>query len=120
MAPLLELGKLSEAEWQKQVIDLAHVYGWTVAHFRPARTAHGWRTPVSADGKGFPDLVLVRHDELIFLELKSDTGRLSNEQKDWLEKLSKVPGISVALLKPSQFGDLEWMLKPKHMRQERP
>lgn len=43
-----------ERQWQAQVIELARILGWRVAHFRPALTKHGWRTPVQADGAGFP------------------------------------------------------------------
>ena len=52
---------ISEKTFQRQVIDLLHLFGYRVAHFMPAMNAKGqWRTPVSADGKGFPDLVAVR------------------------------------------------------------
>ncbi len=79
---------LKEADWQKQVIDLARLRGWRVAHFRPAMTKRGnWVTPVAADGKGFPDLTLARKGRVIFAELKSDTGRLGPEQKLWLQEL---------------------------------
>lgn len=81
---------LKEGDWQKQVIDYAQLRGWKVAHFRPAKTERGWRTPVSADGKGFPDLVLVRPPEILFVELKADKGKLRAEQKDWLEKIERV------------------------------
>ena len=77
---------MSEQELLEAVIELAHLYRWRVAHFRPARTEHGWRTPVAADGAGFPDLVLVR-DRVLFVELKSARGRLSVEQQDWLSAL---------------------------------
>jgi hypothetical protein len=46
---------LSEAAFTDAVIELARLGGWRVAHFRPARTASGWRTPVQGDGAGFPD-----------------------------------------------------------------
>jgi len=72
----------SERDFQGFVIDLAHVYHWKVAHFRPALTKRGWRTPVSADGKGFPDLCLVR-DRIIFIECKSQKGKLSLDQEFW-------------------------------------
>lgn len=73
---------MTEAELQKAIIEAAHVLGWKVAHFRPAQTKHGWRTPVSADGAGFPDLVLVR-DRVVFAEVKSATGKLGPAQEQW-------------------------------------
>lgn len=73
---------MSEQELLDNVIQLAHLFGWTIAHFRPAMTAKGWRTPVAADGKGFPDLVLVR-DRVVYVELKSTRGVLSNQQVVW-------------------------------------
>lgn len=80
--------KLSEAAFQKQVIDLAHLHRWRVAHFRPARTTvagrETWRTAVSADGAGFPDLVLARNGVVLFRELKSDKGKASEDQLAWL------------------------------------
>lgn len=79
---------MTEAELQHAVIQLAHVHGWMVAHFRPMKDYKGqWRTPVAADGKGFPDLVLVSQTTIMFIELKSDKGRLTVEQKDWHDQL---------------------------------
>lgn len=101
--------KMSEAEWQCTVIDLAHVHGWKVAHFRPARTDKGWRTPVSADGRGFPDLVLVR-DRLLFVELKNDAGRLTVEQRHWLDDL-QAAGAQVAVWRPRDFDQVLETLK---------
>ena len=83
---------ISEAELQQAVIETARTLGWRVAHFRPARTKHGWVTPVAADGKGFPDLVLVHHERgrLVFAELKSDKGKTSPDQDAWLAGLERV------------------------------
>lgn len=82
---------MTEAEFQDRVIATARLYGWMVHHARPARMADGrWRTPVQGD-RGFPDLVLAhtRHGR-VFAELKSDTGRLTPEQKAWLAVLGGV------------------------------
>lgn len=76
--------------WEDQVIELARLYGWRVAHFRAARTAKGWRTPVGADGAGFFDLVLVRGPDLLFVELKADTARLTDEQRAWFDAIAPV------------------------------
>jgi len=79
--------KMYEADLQKGVIDVARILGYRVAHFRPAQTKHGWRTPVAADGAGFPDLCIVGHGRLIFAELKCGKNVLSAEQAQWLEAL---------------------------------
>ena len=83
-----EMGE--EADFQKACIDAAHIYGWIVAHFRPARTATGWRTAVQADGAGFPDLVLVHHRQkrVLFVEVKAQAKYLSLDQKMWASALT--------------------------------
>lgn len=80
--------RILERDFQEQVIHFAQLNGWRVAHFRPARTEKGWRTPVQANGQGFPDLVLTRRDRLVFAELKSDTGTVTREQAAWLDALA--------------------------------
>ena len=78
---------MSEAELQAAVIDLAHLYGYRVAHFRPAQSAKGWRTAVVADGRGFPDLVIAKPGRLIFAELKTSVGLLTDAQREWRDVL---------------------------------
>ena len=73
---------VSERDWQRQVTDAADLLGWAWAHFRPAMTSKGWRTPVSGPmGAGFPDLILCRGDRLILAELKAEGARLSPPQR---------------------------------------
>ena len=79
---------ISEDVFLSIVLRAAKLNGWKVAHFRPAKTSKGWRTPVQGDGKGFPDLVLARKGSVIFAELKSEKGELTHEQKEWHEVLS--------------------------------
>jgi hypothetical protein len=81
--------KVLEKDWQQTVIEAAQTLGFKVAHFRPAKTTKGWRTPVQADGAGFPDIVMVRGERIIFAELKSDTGKISADQEAWLEALGQ-------------------------------
>lgn len=101
---------MREADWQRQVIDLAHLHGWRIFHARPAQNARGdWRTPVAADGKGFPDLVMVR-DRVLFVELKSDRGRLTAEQRHWIDALEQ-SGAEVHVWKPDQFDEVHAVLK---------
>jgi hypothetical protein len=76
----------SEESLQAKVMQLAKLCGWRVVHFRPARTAKGWRTAFTGD-KGFLDTVMVRRSRLIFAELKSDDGELTPEQNLWVHDL---------------------------------
>lgn len=101
---------VSEASWQETVVDLARLHSWKVAHFRPARTARGWRTPVAADGAGFPDLVLVR-ERVLWVELKADTGRLTADQRAWLEALHSA-GCETYVWRPSDWDEVRAALAP--------
>lgn len=94
---------------QEGIIDLAHVLGYIVAHFRPAKTDKGWRTPVGADGKGFPDLVLAhgRKARVIFAELKGTRGVVSAEQRMWLDTLGPAAGWASEAVQVGNHGPLE-------------
>src|SRR5262249_59570231 len=70
----------TEAQFTRQVIALAKLHAWTVCHFRAARTRHSWRTPVQGDGKGWPDLVLLKGQRVLWVELKTASGRLTPDQ----------------------------------------
>lgn len=87
--------KLSEKEWQGQVLELAALYRWR--HFHPydmRRSDEGW-----------PDLVLVRVPELLVAELKTDTGRLSGAQIVWLDQLAAC-GIETHVWRPRDLDDV--------------
>lgn len=70
-------------ELQRGIIDMARRLGWRVAHTPPVQTERGWRTPVAADGKGFPDLLFLR-ERIVVAEVKGDGDRLTDEQRAWL------------------------------------
>lgn len=99
---------MTERDLQISVIDIAKLYGWLVAHQRPARTNNGWRTAVEGHA-GFPDLVLCRGvrngqpAKLLFIELKTICGKPSPDQKRWLETLREVPRIEVHVWKPEDL-----------------
>jgi hypothetical protein len=80
--------RMTEKQFSKLVIDYAQLRGWRVAHFRPARVMRGgvekYETPVAADGKGFPDLILCRGIRLLAAELKVRPNGPTPEQYAWL------------------------------------
>lgn len=86
---------------------LARVMGWRIAHFRPAMTSRGMRTAVSADGAGFPDLVMIRPPRLLIVELKSAVGIVSDEQRAWLGDFADLHAmcVDVCVWRPAQWYD---------------
>ena len=113
---------ISEKDFLEAVIAYAQAKGWKCAHFRPARTnrvdKNGkpvWVTPVQGGGKGFPDLVLTRDGQLLFIEAKSEKGKPSEDQLEWLRELSKVayssPRVGVHVWQPSNWSAIEQVLE---------
>lgn len=94
---------MTERELHANVVFVARVLGYRVAHFRSAWTQKGWRTPVSGDGKGFPDLVLCVPGRLVFVELKVGRNRPTPEQEAWLEALREA-GAEVHI-----WTDRDWV-----------
>lgn len=75
---------MNEADFQRAVIEMAQWRKWRVAHYRPARTDRGWRTPLEGH-PGAPDLILARDGQVLLAELKSDSGRVTSDQNLWLD-----------------------------------
>lgn len=103
--------KITEAAFLAQVLEYAKLTGWRSAHFRSAQTAKGWRTAVSGDGAGFPDLVMIRGSRMIVAELKRDERQKpSPEQLAWLEAFLGV-GVEVFLWTPGGWLEIERVLR---------
>jgi hypothetical protein len=89
----------TEKQFQSQVVELATVLGW--------RVYHTWNSIHSV--RGFPDLVLCR-ERLIFVELKSDSGKLSSHQESWIESL-KIAQSEVYVWRPKDFNEVVKILR---------
>ena len=95
----------TERDLQDLVAELAGWAGWRVAHFRNSRTPSGGHaTAVQYDGAGFPDLTLTKAGRVIFAELKSQKGRVSENQTAWLLELQG-PHTEVYVWRPSDWLD---------------
>ena len=67
---------MTEAELKRAILDLAYRQGWEVFHM-PATNIRG------SQGRGYPDLTLARRHTVLFMELKTDTGKVSADQWRW-------------------------------------
>lgn len=91
---------LSEREWQAQVVKAAEAFGWAVWYDTDSRRNRA----------GWPDLTLLRvrggQGRLLFLELKTERGRVRPEQREWLDALSAVPGVVATVVRPRDWDDV--------------
>ena len=73
-------------------------------------TTHTWNSMHSP--AGFPDLVLlrVRDSKLIFAELKTDRGKLSEKQEVWINALNEAHQL-VFVWKPSDWEHIARVLR---------
>lgn len=101
---LRELPKdMLEDDFQSVVLTAALHHGWMAVHFRPALQKSGrYSTPVQGK-KGSPDLFLARNGIERFAELKSNTGALRPEQKQWKEHISQE---RYRLWRPRDWADI--------------
>lgn len=105
---------ISERDFTATVIELARHAGWLAAHFRPCLSQAGrWLTAVQGDGVGFPDLVLVHPatGRLLFAELKTDRGRLTEAQLAWNHALAACPpAVEYECWRPKDMADIKQVL----------
>ena len=103
-----------EDDFQRTVIELAQTLGWRVAHFRSVQVVYknrtAWQTPVQADGRGFPDLLMLREGRQLVAELKSEAGELSQEQAEWLAAFQS-GHVEAYVWKPSDYDTIEGVLQ---------
>jgi hypothetical protein len=97
---LTELFSETEKHFQGRVLKLAHAPRW--------RTYHTWNSMHSTGG--YPDLTLVRRGRLIFAELKSESGKVSDKQQAWIDDL-RAAGAECHIWRPSDMDEIEKVLK---------
>lgn len=94
-APLALLGRLSEREFQADVVHGLRQRGfivWTVPDMRMTTA-------------GLPDLIAVHPDRapLLMWELKTERGRVRPEQVRALAHLDRIPGIDARIVRPADW-----------------
>jgi hypothetical protein len=93
-----------EADFLRAVTDLATLAHWLVYHTYDSRRSQA----------GFPDLVLVRGEKLIFAELKTNRGRVRPSQWEWLNALTDIAQgqsrVSIYLWRPRDWDSIVGIL----------
>jgi hypothetical protein len=60
--------------------------------------------------RGWPDVAMVP-PRLVLAELKTDKGKATPSQDEWLALLSSCPAIEVYLWRPGDFNDVVELLR---------
>lgn len=104
-APLVMMGNLapSERAFAAAVVEYARLCGWIVGR--------SWSSLHSPYGE--PDLRLLRPPRLMWAELKTDSPRSqpTGEQYEWLAEGARVPGVETYLFRPSDWPEIEEVLR---------
>ena len=87
---------VTERDLREQVRDLCKLFGW--------RFYFTWTSIHSP--KGFPDLVLVSSERrrVLYVELKTEKGKVTDSQQGWLDDLSDT-GQEVYLWRPKDIEE---------------
>lgn len=85
---------MNESELQQEVERLCESLGLLWFHDRDSRR----------NNPGFPDLVVVGRNGVVFAELKSATGTLRPAQRDWCIAL-RAAGARYVLWRPESLAD---------------
>ena len=93
---------VTERDLREQVRDLCNLFGW--------KMYFSWTSIHSP--RGFPDLVLANPEQkrVIFAELKSDKGKVTPQQEEWLSTL-KACGQTVYVWRPADIEAIAEILR---------
>jgi hypothetical protein len=105
----------TERAWMGQVLAYARLMGWRAHHDNatnaPRRcSACGSLRRLPRNAPGMLDLILIRRPRIVWVELKSQRGRLSDDQRCWLDDL-RACGQEVYIWRPSDWPAVERILR---------
>ena len=56
--------------------------------------------------KGYPDITIVKVPKLIFLELKTEKGKVTEAQQEWHDLLNQCTSIEAHIVRPADFNEI--------------
>tara|TARA_Y100000310_G_scaffold228287_1_gene230603 strand:- start:1019 stop:1369 length:351 start_codon:yes stop_codon:yes gene_type:complete len=83
---------ITERQFGNQIEHLMLMFGWKFYHVLEQRV-YAKRT-----SKGFPDYVAVRSGTCLFIELKSEIGKMTPAQNEWRIELNQVCRFHIGFL----------------------
>lgn len=100
----------TETEFQAQVIQLAHLYGWRHLHVRRS-IGKGRQWVTATNLVGWPDLLLMHPDHgYVAAELKVGRNKPTPEQTELLAFLDSMPSTTAVVWTPADWPSIKTTL----------
>ena len=94
-----DLDNALERDFQAEVLRLARMAGWRCYHTHDSRRS----------APGFPDVVFVKNKRVIFAELKTERGKPTVAQMEWIQALDNCETVAT-VWRPSDLEQIEYEL----------
>ena len=102
----MSVGTMTAPDWQLLAAENALQDTIRVAALR-----NGWHFYHTHNSRrsdaGFPDCVCVKGGRMLVFELKAQGGRVSRQQRQWIEAFEDVPMVVAAIVRPEPKEDGE-------------
>lgn len=99
---------MREDQLQEKILELCGWYHLKVFHVYDSR---------KSAGPGFPDLVITGPGGTLFAELKSDKGRVSLNQEEWIDALRQ-SGQHAVVWRPTDWAVIQHTLDTLSKRRD--
>lgn len=101
---------MTEDELLAAILEAAPLLGWRAHHVRNSKAA------ITQGDKGYPDVTLARYGQVVYLELKSLEGRLTEDQWGWLLALEPGGGHLLDPMAHDRLGRVTALVvRPPHL-----
>lgn len=90
---------LTEAQFQRRVTDYCNLRGLRWHHEQDSRRSKA----------GYPDLTIAGPKGVVWLELKTEKGRVKPEQQAWIDTL-RAAGCDALIVRPQHWDDVKALL----------
>ena len=100
---------VTESDLMESIMQYAELKGWAYMHAYDSRRVKCYHPDMPEAKGGFPDLMLIRDNRLLFVEVKAEWGRLTVRQERWADSIRKAQ-IECAIVRPSNWDEFRKVL----------
>lgn len=105
---------MTERDLQRKLVEMLKQFAWSYCHTRPIQDVDGrWVTSTTA--KGWPDLICLRAEFVVAIEVKGVRTKFRPGQVEWLRRFAAVGGGRAWCVRPADdLNDVaRWLAFPR-------